>query len=142
MTRSICVNYCDDIRNEIGNKISLIGLYGPDLIVPSLPALLPKLCMFVQIFNNIGESFEGTLVVRILLDDEIVAEEVHKDAASPVLAEGGFETRLLQIVMSPFEIRKECKLRVRAYFDEEEVKGSALNIRAASTTESVEGPSK
>ena len=39
---------CDDIRREIGNKISLIGLYQETILVSSLPYIFPKLCFHIE----------------------------------------------------------------------------------------------
>jgi hypothetical protein len=36
--------FCDDVRNEVGNKLSLMGVYGQDLLLREFPATLPKLC--------------------------------------------------------------------------------------------------
>lgn len=35
---------CDDIRQEIGNKMSFIGVYQEDIVVSILPFTFPKLC--------------------------------------------------------------------------------------------------
>lgn len=42
---------CDDIREEKGNKLSLMGMYGGDVIVNDFPSILPKLCLFVQLIQ-------------------------------------------------------------------------------------------
>ena len=49
---------CDDIRQEVGNKISFIGIYGNNISVTKFPYLFPKLC-FVNFFKDInkGDSF-------------------------------------------------------------------------------------
>jgi len=39
---------CDDIRQEIGNKLTFVGTYQDLIIVPKLPYTFPKLCFFVQ----------------------------------------------------------------------------------------------
>lgn len=39
---------CDDIRQEVGNKISLIGIYPKDIFVTKLPFTLPKLCFAIN----------------------------------------------------------------------------------------------
>lgn len=39
---------CDDIRQEIGNKLTFVGTYQDQIIVSQLPCTLPKLCFFVQ----------------------------------------------------------------------------------------------
>ena len=38
---------CDDIRQEIGNKLSFIGIYGPTLLVTKIPYVFPKLCFVI-----------------------------------------------------------------------------------------------
>lgn len=56
---------CDDIREEVGRKLSFMGVYGqePDVIVPHLPFLFPKLC-FALSFVNLkgGDEFSIELV--------------------------------------------------------------------------------
>ena len=37
---------CDDIRQEVGRKLSLIGIYSEAIIVSKVPARLAKLCIF------------------------------------------------------------------------------------------------
>jgi len=39
---------CDDIRQEIGNKLTFVGTYQDVIFVPKLPFTFPKLCFFVQ----------------------------------------------------------------------------------------------
>jgi hypothetical protein len=39
---------CDDIRQEIGNKLTFVGTYQDLIIVSKLPYSFPKLCFFVQ----------------------------------------------------------------------------------------------
>ncbi len=39
---------CDDIRQEIGNKLTFVGTYQDQIIVSQLPYSFPKLCFFVQ----------------------------------------------------------------------------------------------
>jgi hypothetical protein len=41
--------FCDDVRQEIGNKFSPMGCYGTDLYVPAFPIMLPELCAFVHV---------------------------------------------------------------------------------------------
>jgi len=47
---------CDDVRNEVGNKLSFMGVYGPELWVGKVPALMPHLC-FVVMLDRIEQSF-------------------------------------------------------------------------------------
>ena len=40
---------CDDVRNETGNKFSLMGIYGRDMYFKKFPAIVPKLCLCIMI---------------------------------------------------------------------------------------------
>lgn len=46
-TKQIITILCDDIRQEIGNKVSLMGIYSKELIVPNIPFTLPKICLML-----------------------------------------------------------------------------------------------
>ncbi len=54
---------CDDIREEVGNKISMMGVYAKDIFVPKFPFTFPKLC-FVINYENIkgGDIFSAELL--------------------------------------------------------------------------------
>ncbi len=39
---------CDDIRQEISNKVSYIGIYGKDIFVSKIPFTFPKLCFSIS----------------------------------------------------------------------------------------------
>jgi len=39
---------CDDIRLEIGNKVSYMGVYGPDIVVQKVPFAFPQLCAAIH----------------------------------------------------------------------------------------------
>ncbi len=56
---------CDDIREEVGNKLSFIGTYGPDpdITVPWIPYSFPKLCFAILVKNvKSGYSFSIKVV--------------------------------------------------------------------------------
>lgn len=55
---------CDDIRNEVGSKTSLMGVYGNTILLPKLPFTLPKLCV-LQRWQNLANSGTVHLVVQI-----------------------------------------------------------------------------
>jgi len=54
---------CDDIREEIGNKLSFIGTYGFNIFVSKIPYMFPKLCFAIS-YNNArgGDSFSVKLI--------------------------------------------------------------------------------
>ena len=53
---------CDDIRHEMGDKFSLIGVYGSDIYVAQLPFLFPKLSAAISCLKMSGGD---TFVVEL-----------------------------------------------------------------------------
>lgn len=137
--RHLEVIYCDDIREEVGNKFSYMGIYTGELTVPNAPVLLSKLCVVVKVITDIDDPFEN-LEVRIVAvkgDDET---EILSTGPIPYPADrpqpDAGSTRFMaqmSFMMSPFQITEETILRVKAITDErEELRGTALRIRIVS----------
>lgn len=54
---------CDDIREEIGHKLSFIGIYGPHILVTKIPYVFPKLCFAISYKDvEAGHSFSIELI--------------------------------------------------------------------------------
>ena len=70
--RTVIAQFCDDFRQEIGNKFSLMGCYGTDLYVPQFPITLPKLCVFVYVRTPKENPF-GTLTLRVMRAEQALA---------------------------------------------------------------------
>lgn len=115
--RTVIAQFCDDVRQEIGNKFSLMGCYGSDLYVPKFPFTLPKLCVFVNCRTPFNRPFR-TLTLRVVRGSEVLAEL----AANPDGLASGERTpewaRWLTmtgiLVVSPFHAKEPCQLRVVA----------------------------
>lgn len=43
-----CVLICEDIRQETGGRVSLMGVLGSKLFVQEFPLMFPKFCLFVE----------------------------------------------------------------------------------------------
>jgi hypothetical protein len=74
--------FCDDIRQEVADKHSLMGVYQGILVLPELPAAIPKLGFFITIFEprDIALARDFPIGVRILfpgnLDQPAMAAEL------------------------------------------------------------------
>ncbi|HZL59842.1 MAG TPA: hypothetical protein VFC38_09080 [Stellaceae bacterium] len=67
--RAICI-FCDDIRQEISNKISIIGMYHGDMIfLAAPPILVPKLFLLVSIISDPDDT-PKKLTTTILAPDK------------------------------------------------------------------------
>lgn len=137
--RQLEVIYCDDVRHEIGNKQSFIGVYPGDLIVAeALPVVLPRLCLVSTLTLPKSDDIASARM-RImqgdhclLESDELLPPSEEVVSSNPVAAP---EERLLRIalvvVLSPFQVDEETVLRVVAEVDGAELLGRPLRIRRA-----------
>lgn len=140
--RHIDVIYCDDIRHEVGNKLSFIGIYTGEMLVQSFPATLPKLCLYVSVSTPSDRPFQQ-LRFSILKDDEalleleIPQEEVAaaqsraRDSGDPA-AESPRLTAQVELVAMPLAFSGPAKIRVRVATESEELKGRALRVLLSS----------
>jgi hypothetical protein len=132
MDRWLSVIYCDDIRFEMGNKHSFMGVYGPLLFVPQVPVILPKLCVAITAFTMREHPFRR-LIFRVLRDKDVLIESPFdaaqlEDAAAK--KEDAFPLSMagVYITLAPFPIEAETVLRVRAETENGELKAVGLRI--------------
>lgn len=134
--RFVVAQFCDDIRHELGNKISLIGCYGAELIVPNLPAVLPKLCAQVKVFVPADQPL-GPMTVRLRRDEEILGELLAIPPTSPQAETDDARWHLVTalITLAPFSIEGPCALRAEAALEDGEIlRSGVLRIRALAET--------
>jgi hypothetical protein len=130
--------YCDDIRQEVGNKLSYLGVYGPNLIVQSFPTTLVKLCCVFNVRVPVS-CVPKHVIFRLLRDDEVIFEadlsaSDIKDPAQSSVADGA-DSRVLTISsvaqIVGFPVTERCMLKSRAVVDGKELRGGALELLAA-----------
>ncbi len=139
---AVFCQYCDDIRLEVGNKVSLMGLYAGEALLPQIPAVLPKLCALVACKAPIDKPFRSLAVAAssrargIIGTTEIPAgqlESIHEAiSARNVLGESWrFYVVNVQLVMSPFPVDEEDILSITVTADGETIDGGRLALRRA-----------
>ncbi|HUX64342.1 MAG TPA: hypothetical protein VMV64_11400 [Sulfuricella sp.] len=133
--RLVTAQFCDDIRHEVGNKYSLMGCYGNEMIVDKIPSVLPKLCAHIRVFTPAGRPFEN-LVIRAYMNDDLIAEiempvtDVSADIYRQGTASGlGRVAFLAMMAFSPLAITEPCKIRIEAETEDGIVRGSYIDIR-------------
>lgn len=137
--RHVFTLYCDDIRNELGNKSSLMGIYAGDLFVEKFPIVLPKLCAYVVLKSSVDDPIKA-LSIRLMKDDEQaaiisippdelerVACDVKQNSRYPDISAMSINVALS---MAPFFLDKECTLRTIAETENGELLGPRLKIQA------------
>ena len=92
---------CDDIRQEVGGKTSLMGLYDHHIVVPQVPFVLPKVCFYSRFSRMDGQfKFSFSIVAPggerrdVLRDSDVQIPEGAKDGT-------------FNVVASPFEVAAE-----------------------------------
>ncbi|MHB1587726.1 MAG: hypothetical protein ACYCRH_11915 [Acidiferrobacteraceae bacterium] len=134
--RSASSIYCDDVRQETGNKLSFMGVYRGTLLVPDFPFSFAKLCVVLTAVTPRNALFEK-LTFRILKDKELIAETGLDP--SGFVAEGFGKATVddENIIMSAttivtlvsFIVTEPVILRARVITESEELKASGLRIQ-------------
>lgn len=131
MTRTIESVWCDDIRNEMSGKISLMGVYQSELIVP-VEVTIPKLCCYIMLKSPIDEKI-SSVVIRLMKNDseELVRANIDEVPDIPQdMPDAKFYHISAAMIIAPFQIDKSTQcLRAVAEIDGQEISGAGLNIR-------------
>jgi len=72
--RFIDLIICDDIRQEVGNKVSLEGIYTDTIVLSNIPFLFPKLCFYAKFAGCSGQYNLDCLVTLPDGEKRIIAE--------------------------------------------------------------------
>jgi hypothetical protein len=145
--RYVTAIFCDDIRNEVGGKISYMGCYASEIIVEKTPAILPKFCVFASAFTPKNKVFKS-LTLRIVQDDdvELARIEIPKEGLKEhsKIADKTATRKCINaaIVFAPFAVEKPSMLRLNAITEEGEIAGPRILIKVSATQEPTVQPAK
>ena len=129
--------YCDDIRHEVGGKVSYMGVYSGVMLTQAMPIILNKICLMAHL--SIQEDIEFELVhFKVYLGNELIGEnEAHRPHGnfSVEIPKPESGKRYMSIKthfeFSPFVVEQETYLKVRALVNGHEFKGGSLRIQRA-----------
>jgi len=125
--------FCDDVRMEAGNKLSLMGIYRNQLYVPSFPFTLIKLCLVINVRTPADQPFKE-LKYKILHDDEekttleISPDDLGSTFDPPEDGEEYQQTHQAVLTVHNLKVEKPMKIMVRAETPDGEIKAGALLI--------------
>lgn len=134
--RFVTAIFCDDVRQEIGNKLSYMGCYQGELFVPTAPFVLLKLCVFATVWTSKEKPLKS-LTVRVVQDNTTelarieIPEEVIKEASQiddETSTRKAFSTA---IVFAPFAVEKPTMLKLVATTEDGDIAGPRLLIKVA-----------
>jgi len=135
IARGLSVIYCDDIRQEMGSKMSYMGVYSTKLLVPAFPIVLPRLAIALTAVTPIQTPFKQ-LTFRIFKDKEIAFETaVNAEILDRQAVEGQCHVLGFITILSPLALEGPCVIRVRAITEDGELAAPALEIESASMTQ-------
>ena len=105
---------CDDIRQEIGNKQTLVGIYLDHIYVPQFQYKFPKLCMYLSLE---GITKKGKLDIYIKKAGK--KKNIYKFENIDLMPPAGKKIKqiLLSFVISPFVAEEEGSYLVDMIFD-------------------------
>jgi hypothetical protein len=126
---------CDDVRREEGNKVSYMGVYGPNLQLREFPATLPKLCFVMAVHQPATEPLRD-FHIRLYQDDKVIADTLVEAAAvdpvTSIFPGDGEKKRIITAVIqaAPFHFSEPCKLKARAEWTDGDLvlKGGTLSV--------------
>lgn len=124
--------FCDDVREEVSGKQTLVGVYGPELHYTGVfPARLPVLWSFVRVSVPGSEEFANfDYVIKKEVDDkEITLVSFTHPIDIKKLDDSDKVTTIgLSISIPDIQLEKDCRILSRGYFDDKEVKLGSLNV--------------
>jgi hypothetical protein len=140
-SRYIHAVFCDDVRMEIGDKITFVGIYQGimNISAQGIPAIIPKLCIAVSAHAPLTDLFQ-TLRFRVMKDNILLAESEAPSeqlTAPPEDTTAKYRTIGTVFTISPFIVEKECRIRVYADSEQGEMVslGLKVNVSLASHTD-------
>ncbi len=138
MSRFGYVTYCEDIRTEVSNQYSMIGVFQGGIGVPSVPGALPKIAACITWIQS-GDEDRLPVTFRVFfipdgqeIDGLAPLIEGTMDIGQPGFREINDESQFLlseaHIIIAPLGVPSPGRLGVRLYRGDEMHKLRALNI--------------
>ena len=133
--------FCDDIRQEVNGKLTLVGVYGPQMIIlGSFPISIPVLnaLIYLRVGSEQGNKACVVRVIREAETDEILAEfklDIPELDIAVQQAQRGKEDSVVSFAemripvrLSLLTFKEHCRLKVRAYIEDDEIRLGVLDV--------------
>ena len=129
---------CEDIRQEAGGKKSLMGVFSSQIICPSLPLQLNRLCFRVSIETPKSRPIKSLEIEIAAVDEPSVKIPIPAGSLASMLKAGENPEAthleyIMEIVATPFSISKEGPIRVSARVNDRKVRVGAIWVKQAVT---------
>lgn len=132
--------FCDDIRHEMGGKVTFVGIYNSEMTIQAVaPVLLPKLGVAMA-YRDASRNFPQKLTFRITRagdGSEDLLFETEVDApAFPIEALGEIESGSvpygelkMHADLAPITFTGDCDIKARVYRGADEIRLGRLRVR-------------
>ena len=133
--RTLQAIFCDDIRQEVSGKHTLVGVYSGGLFVQNFPAMIASLSIFVR-FMTAAKSTPESLSVRVVKGDQVIHEfavpgsdlKRIKESAPAGSSEENIQTMQFMIGLNQLPFEGDSALHVEALTDEGTYMSTPLTI--------------
>lgn len=115
IAKQIIAILCDDVREEIGNKISLMGIYDDNIVLPVLPAVLPKLCIYINMIDVSKDVTAFKVKVSVPGKDSPIEFNIPAQVNHDVPKKNA----RIMIALSPFKVTKIGEAKIELMVNEE-----------------------
>jgi hypothetical protein len=145
--------FCDDIRSELGGKLSVMGIYQTDMVFPQniiFPFIYPKFCILIK-YYEVQNVFTDDLTIRVFLPGDVKdlpsinlpLSSLNRNTSPPYPLEDDQE-RIFNVTfpltLIPFPIKQEGFVKVRVECGGVIINLGSLMIRKAREDESISFP--
>jgi hypothetical protein len=135
--------FCDDIRWEIGNKPSLMGIYTSGIVSATpFPVTLPKLCFWIRYDEPMDAEWKS-LRIHIYLpgqEDEALQFDYALTEARASVSQSHLQIPsdadlrrhvFIPFLVAPLVLAQEGWIKVRGHYEKEIVKMGAIAVTLA-----------
>lgn len=135
--RSLQCIYCDDVREELGGKTTIVGWYPTnDVLLPTEGGLLlPALCVLANIFTPLDQPFKS-MKVELMQDDQVLQTIEPPEQALLEMQEqakqspGPLEALQIRVAIKLVNWHTDhpCRVHLRATLDDEVLYGNGMRF--------------
>lgn len=139
--------FCDDLRQEIGNKVSLMGLYQTDIIFQAdFPLTIPKFVIFIRYVEQKGAFSEDIIFKVHFPGDDPAQPRINHISKRPDLGTAPILSAMdpdmepivsiqVPLIFAPLTIQSEGFIKVRAHCGDVITRLGVLRVRKAAEKE-------
>jgi hypothetical protein len=138
--------FCDDIRAEVGGKLTYVGCYAGTMFAPTFPITLPKFCLGI-VYMQQNDKIVLPIKIWVFLpgddedkpsiqaegspEDDIAAARAAREARVALggsTEELGYATVYSQFAVAGFVLKQPGVIRVRAVRGDQLIRLGSLEV--------------